>query len=264
MKQSPHFDDALLRRYVAGRASPVEAQAIETAAGRDDDLAERLQALDPMAGLLAPAADALLAAAPADRMQMQLARLQERRTRMRWQRAGGLAAAAVAAGLVVAVGLTGLQRPALPAAETAAAAPMPWSEAVGAYVRLMTPETFRAAPMTAAQLASAMAGASAATGRDLQAIAAALPDMTLARVDLLRLGGRPLVQLGFLDGEGRVVAVCVLARAAPPPAPAGLRQGRAFDLDFLTWDQGATGLLVIGAAPPEVLGGIARRLGAPT
>jgi hypothetical protein len=83
-------------------------------------------------------------------------------------------------------------------------------------------------------------------------------------VDLLNLGGQPLVQLGFLDGEGRVVAVCILARAAAPPAPAGLRKGRAFDLDFLTWDQGATGLLVIGAAPADALAGIARRLGAPT
>lgn len=262
MKQSSHFDDAVLRRYLSGGASPVEAQAIETAAGRDDDLAERLHALDPMARLLAPAADALLTAAPVDRMQMHLARLQGQRSWVRWQRLGAFAAAAVAAVLLVTVGLTWLPRPGPPASETAAA-PMPWSQAVAAYVRLMTPETFRTAPMTGPQLAAATAQASAATGTDVAAIVTALPDMTLARVELLNLGGQPLVQLGFLDGQGRVVAVCLLARAAPPPAPAGLRQGRAFDLDFLTWDRGATGLLVIGAAPPEVLGGIARRLGAP-
>jgi anti-sigma factor RsiW len=268
MTRSAQFDDASLRRYLAGAAAPADAQAIETATARDPDLAERLRALDPLAAHLAPAAAALLKAAPADRLAAALDRMVTERRRARRQRLAAFGAAgALAAGIaaVALLSLWPLPQPGgtLETAATADPAAMPWSQAVASYVRLMSADTFRATPMTAGQLSTSLQAAAAATGTDLTALVAQLPDLALARADILTLNGRPLAQLAFLDREGRVIAVCVLARASAPPSPAPRREGQAMGLRFVLWDAGRDGRLVIGDAPAQVLSDIARRIGAP-
>jgi hypothetical protein len=261
-------DDAALRRYLGGAGGAGEARRIEAAlAGGDAALEARLQALDPLRPQMEGAAAALLAAAPADRLAGLLQAAVAQRAPVRRLRVLRLAAAAAVLLAALGAGLWWQAGRFAPAGQQVAEAPAAtaqpaWTTVVAGYVRLFSAETFRAAPMTGDQLAAALQAGATATGRDLAAIVAGLPDWRLARVELLALDGRPLVQLSFLDPAERVVTVCVLARtAAQNPAPA--RRLAAEGMEIVAWAEGLHGVMVIGRLPAAEVLALSARLGAP-
>lgn len=293
MSGKGEIGDAMLRRYLDGRATARERAEIEAAAG-DDAFAARLMALDPLGAALAPGFDALLAEAPAERLSAGLARAA--RPPDRGRAALRVALALAAAVLLFTAGLATaffvLPRDVAPPAplvtaeapppapdppppppkppEPPAPPPRPaWLEAVAGYVRLFSGDTFRAAPMTRTARQTALAAAGRATGADLDALVRAVPELRLQRVDLLALNGRPLAQLAFLDREERIVAICVLsrpeaARVAPERAAEARRPRaeRIHDLDIVTWDADRFGFLVIGGGGAAGIEALALRLGA--
>jgi anti-sigma factor RsiW len=146
--------------------------------------------------------------------------------------------------------------------------PPAWLEVVANYVRLMGPQTFATTRQTRKQLNAALAAATDRVGTDLSSVVRKVPELRLQRVDLLALNGAPLVQLAFLDTQGRHVAICVIRRPAAAAVPA--KRGEAaqakstslYGLNLLHWDRDRNGFLVIGGVGPEELARIAGRLGA--
>lgn len=295
MSGKGEIGDAIIRRYLDGRATARERAEIEAAAA-DEAFSARLMALDPLGAALAPGFEALLAEAPAERLAAGLARAARPpgrgRTALRVALAIAAAVLLFAAGLATALfvlprevappaPIVTAEAPAPPPApdppppppkppEPPAPPPRPaWLEAVAGYVRLFSGDTFRAAPMTRAARQTALAAAERATGADLGALVRAVPDLRLQRVDLLALNGRPLAQLAFLDREERIVAICVLsrpeaARVAPERAAEARRPRaeRIHGLDIVTWDADRFGFLVIGGGGAAGIEALALRLGA--
>lgn len=155
-----------------------------------------------------------------------------------------------------------------PTAQVAAAIEVtpPWVEAVASYMRLFTAETLlrSARPLRAMQRELAKLGTR--FDLDLQSLSNSIPGLTLQRVDLLELRGRPLLQLAYTDRDGSPVAVCLIVR----PADAGsqkasgqrgtlaLRRHEVHGLKTVEWDRPRLGLLVMGRASADRLSAAAR------
>jgi len=87
-----------------------------------------------------------------------------------------------------------------------------WQVAVAQYQALYGPETI--APLTSdpASLATQFARASDALGRQLDPVglAAAVPELSLKRAQVLHYEGDALIQIVFADQAGRPIAFCLL------------------------------------------------------
>lgn len=140
-----------------------------------------------------------------------------------------------------------------------------WVQAVAAYVQLMTPETLQQTGQSRAEIRARLSTMGRRFGINLRALERSVSDLALKRVDILQFNGRPLLQLGFVDGNGQPVAVCIILRATPaastrPVLPAVLRNERAGVLNAVHWDRQPLGLLVIGQGSNAGMVDAARRI----
>jgi anti-sigma factor RsiW len=224
--------DARLVAYLDGALGDAEARALEADLAADPALAARLAALDvdltglrdEMAGLLAraPAMPAAPAAAPSAPL-LQMA-----------------AAAAIACALVLGGLLAGLRL---------GAPDEDWRDYAAAYHLLYRPETL-AAPFEGD---GGIGAVSQVLGRDLSALAT-LDGLDFRRAQVLGWEDAPLVQLAYLDAEGRPFAVCLMPGGESPPDMGSVdRHGLA------TTTLAAAGLQILvigpdGAADTDAIG----------
>lgn len=275
--QNPMFTDEQLRAYLDGQVSEDLRVQIDAALEADDDLCERLAALDEWKDALVPAFAQVLASAPAlavSRAAPDARATEPPASSVRTTRPPGGVPwwAAMAASFAFAAGGAMLGRLSVPGPVSAppetvvAELPKPppgWNDAVAAYTRLYTRETYSGLTPSAEQTATMLAAAGGAVGLDLSR-AAQVDGLSLRHTEILALDGKPLIKLGYSDVNGEPVTVCVLLRpnVQPDGKPVSFRTARSADQNVVLWDVQPRGFLVIGRQDEAALRAVAEAVSA--
>jgi hypothetical protein len=284
------FSELDLKSYVEGSAPEELQMAILKAVDADENLAERIAALDPWAGAVKGAVQALPIDQDIGRISAALVNAVARTggsvpPRSSGDRTGWAILASVGALAAILAGIvawsimsadkaappappvqqpkpaTEPPKPAGPQPDLIAGQPVSppsWLQAVADYVKLMTPQTLSLAAQNPEQLERSLAAANSASGLKLESLVQRFPDLKLQRAEILELNGRPLVQLAFLDAANEVVAICVLTRKARPDGlpentRSPLKSAALANLNVVSWDYNTHGFLVIGKATDNAL-----------
>jgi anti-sigma factor RsiW len=277
---TPTFTDIELRAYLEGTDSAEQRARIDAALETDDALCERLAALDEWMDALAPAFATMRAGAPALDVAVppetasndgdKIVQLPPRRPAVR---TGVPWSAALAACLVFAFGgaflgrlvlpLTPAQPPDIVVADVPPVPPPGWNDAVAAYTRLYTAQTYSGLSPTPEQIGEMLATAGASVGLDL-ANAAQVDGLRLRHTEILSLDGKPLIKLGYSDSAGEPVTVCVLLRpnVQPDGKPISFRTAQSAGQTVVLWDVQPRGFLVIGRQDEATLRGYAEAVSA--
>ena len=255
-------DDGVLTAYLDGELAADERAALETRLMAEPTLKVRLDQLGRGGRAFGPAFDALMAAAPADKLAAMLADLAAKHAyygrqsvRSRWRTAMAIAAAL----LIFAAG--GLAGTVLPMVTQKPAEPPGWRQVVAEYQGLTTAETLAAIPENAAVGSEELRVIGGKLALDLSPDKLALPNVALKRAQLFQFRGKPLVQLAYLSPESGPIAFCIIANGRPDEGIAfEMREG--FNIVF--WTDGGRGYMLIGKAPRAALeayaGGLAARV----
>ncbi len=242
-------DDLLLTAYLDGELAVDDRAAAEARLAAEPDLRQRLERLASATTGLRPAYEALLTAAPSDRLQAIFGQAAAGATvtrpanGVRW---GRYAAALAAAILIFVVG--GVAGRLLPRGEPHAE--LNWRQVVAEYQSLTTAETLAAIPDAPDVLDPELKTLSSKLSVELTKERLALPGATLKRADLFNFSGRPLVQLAYLTESDGPVALCII----PTPKPDAALQfetRNGFNVAF--WNDDGRAYMVIGTAPRATL-----------
>lgn len=252
-----------------------EASAHLVDAIQADPETNRRLAMLAAGGDVRPAFDALLDAAPHDRLEGILAAALARqevtpnagtpllaansnRQSVPWLRiaaalvlfaAGGLAGGLVATSLTTA--------PDSPQILTAGHEN--WRDAVAEYWLLTTAETLAITPP--AELAKAqLAAAGRGLGLDLAAALAPPPALSFRGAQLYEFQGRPLTQIAYLDPEQGPIAYCIIKAASDKSVP--MTDETLDGFNIVHWASGGHARMLIGRAPPETLRAYAQQFAA--
>jgi anti-sigma factor RsiW len=278
-----NLSDEKLVAYLDGELDASESAALSNALVRDAAARGRLETLKGGGRAFAEAFDAMLAAAPDDKLQAMFAGLvaqtsggtinrsasdeapagetvvpfrqpvkpqpqQARHTPLWRMAAAAVLLAAVFAGGVISGGI--LNEP-----QQVAEAPG-WREAAARYVALFSKETLEGMPAYSVEKRANLAKAEDALGLQLTESRLSAPDLDFRGTQLLNFNGKPLAQIAYLHGE-KPVALCIIAAAnGEPAAPANeTRHG----LNIVHWAAGGYGYMLIGDVPEDELSRIAER-----
>ena len=244
-------DDAILTAYLDGELGAAERASLETRLLAEPMLKVRLEQLGRGGRAFGPAYDALLSAAPADKLAATLADLIAKHEHAGRRAAGSrmrpLMALAAALVIFVAGGLAGYFVPLLTAKPPA---PPGWRQVVAEYQGLTTAETLAAIPDNATAIAQELTTIGGKLAIDLSTDKLALPDAALKRAQLFEFRGRPLVQLAYLSPASGPLALCIIANGRPDePIAFEMREG--FNIVF--WTDHGRGYMLIGKAPRDKL-----------
>lgn len=249
--------DAMLVAYLDSELEPEAHEEVERLLRSDASVRERLAALACGTRPLKHSFGAVLAAAPRERLQAQLAVSVKKIAGPRWF--GGSrqwmfalpVSAALLIGGITAGYLLGRASPDLfesgPTEEDA------WLDAVTNQVALYSRESVASIPVDATARQAELRRLSEALKLDLSPPRVELPGLTLKRSELLQFEGHPIVQLLY-EGEHGVVALCIMAESK---GEAERETERRADLNTIYWASGDYRFLLVGAAPAERLETIA-------
>ena len=243
-------DDGLLTAYLDDELPAGDRAQLEKRLMAEPPLKMRLDQLGLGGRAFGPAFDALLAAAPEEKLAAMLADLAAKHTNSgrasARSRAGWLMAIAAALVIFAAGGLAGYV---LPVLTHKPVQPPGWRQVVAEYQGLTTTETLAAIPDNAAMVSDELSAIGGKLALDLTPDKLALPNAALKRAQLFEFRGRPLVQLAYLTGAGPV-AFCIIANGRPDEGIAfEMREG--FNIVF--WTGKGRGYMLIGKAPREAL-----------
>lgn len=242
-------DDRLLVAWLDGELDETERRALDARFAVEPALAARLAALRDATAEVRRAFDALLAAAPLDRLRPGLgAHAAPAPARRVSPHALRSAAAAAAVAIVFVVGLAVGRWSSAPSAEEN------WRASVAEYMALYTPQSFGEG--VSPTLADELATLSQRLGAPLDAERLRLDGLSLRRAELLQYEGAPLGQIGYLDGA-TPVAFCI-TRDGEPDTPLATTTHDGFAV--AAWAKGGRGFMLIGKIPPERLSAFAREL----
>lgn len=243
-------DDNTLTAYLDGELDAAERAALEARLSREPPLAERLAVLRAGDRGFAPAYDALLEAAPTERMEAMLAGIVARQpvvvsvSQRRGMPRGWLAA--VAAVVIFAAGAAaGYLLPMLRPAD-----PPGWREVVAEYFVLITPETLEIIQNDPASMSAELGVMGDKLELSLSPDALALGDAELKRAQLYEFRGRPLVQLAYLVDSAEPMALCIIANGRPD-ADVAFEEREGSNVVF--WTKDGLGYMLIGKASRAAL-----------
>ena len=208
-------DDVLLTAWLDNELPPEELAALDRRLATEPALAARLEYLRRADRPFAPAYDALLAAAPATKLDQTLAEVlvhrpavaNPQRFSRRWM-------AVAAALLLFAGGAVGYVAHMM--------APPPykgWRQVVAEYHALISPETLAVIREDPAALSAEMSAIGDRLAIELTVDGLALPDATLKRVQLYDYWDRPLAQLVYLSADRGPFALCIIANGREDEEP---------------------------------------------
>lgn len=243
-------DDDILTAFLDGELDAAGRAALEARLAAEPLLAERLAALRAGDRGFAVAYDALLAAAPVERLQAMLAGVVARQpvvvsvSRRRGMPRGWLAAAAAAV-IFAAGAMAGYLLPMLRPAE-----PPGWRAVVAEYFVLVTPETLEVIRSDPATMSAELGVIGEKLALPLSPDALALGDAELKRAQLYEFRGRPLVQLSYLVGSAEPMALCIIANGRPD-AEIAFEERQGSNVVF--WTKDGLGYMLIGKAPRVAL-----------
>jgi len=242
-------DDDILTAYLDGELDAAESAALEARLKAEPALAARLEVLRAGVRAFVPAYDALLAAAPAARMQAMLAEIVARQPVVvsvshRRNMPRGWLAAVAAVVIFVAGAASGYFLPLLQPVE-----PPGWRQVVAEYFVLITPETLETIRSDPAAMTAELETIGTKLSLDLSSDRLNLSDAELKRAQLYEFRGRPLVQLSYLAGD-EPMALCIIANGRPDAAIAFEEREGA---NVVFWTKDGLGYMLIGKAPRPAL-----------
>lgn len=243
MSAAQQFSDEDLTAFLDGEADAALEVAISQALETDEDLGERLAALDIPMAAITQAFDGLLADAPAmpDHVPATAPKpAANTNARPRWGWGIATFGTGLAAGLAVAL-FTGLGTP--------EPAPRGWVSFVASYQTLYTTATLDAIDPSPQEAALQLAAVSEGIGIDLTALPQA-EGLVFKRAQLLGFNGKPLVQISYLRADGTPVALCIIPAG---PDESGVSMGAAEGLDVARWNTPGFGFLLIGGQDAQPL-----------
>jgi anti-sigma factor RsiW len=243
-----NIDDGVLTAYLDGELAGAERAALEKRFLTEPALKVRLDHLGRGGRAFGPAYDALMAAAPADRLEAILAKAKDARGRARRGQGARRKLVALAAAVVIFVagGLAGHFIPGTEQAQGDTA----WRQVVADYQGLTTTETLAAIPDNPGTIAQELTLIGGKLSLDLSSQKLALPDAALKRADLFQFAGKPLVQLAYLTDADGPVAFCIIANGHADAGPA-FEQREGFNIVY--WTDGGHSYMLIGKAPRATL-----------
>lgn len=252
-------DDALLTAWLDGELTADEQAALGVRLKAEAALRERLDFLRRGQRAFAPAYDALLTAAPTDRLNAMLDSVLASQAaapplRRRWPwRAMAAAIAIFAAGGVAGYVLPDIinPQPAYPG----------WRQAVADYHSLISPATLAIIHSDPQQLAAEVTAIGGKLDLDLTPDRIALPNAMLKRTQLYDFRGMPLAQFVYDSSDVGPIAFCIITNGRDD-APPEFEERRGSSIVY--WYKDGRGYMLIaqGATRAQLeayAGDIARR-----
>lgn len=250
-------DDGLLAAYLDGALDAAAVADLHARLAAEPALRSRLDLLRTGDRPFAEAYQALLAAAPSDRLQANLAAALSANRARPARTTGGLRryAMGIAAGILLfALGITagtlwGYLYPPQPG----------WRQVVAEYFVLVTPETLAVVQSDPAALSAELSVLGERLSLPLSADRLMLPEAELKRAQLYEFRGRPLVQVSYLVDAGEPMALCIIANGRPD-APLNFEEREGSNVVY--WTHGGRGYMLIGKTPRPVLEAYAENIAA--
>ena len=242
-------DDAVLTAWLDGELPAEDRAAVDARLAADADLRARLELLRQGARPFGPAYEALLAAAPAERLDAMLADAAKRHGGRddRGSRPMSRRWLAVAAALVVFAGgaLAGYVASIVmtPAPEYPG-----WRQVVADYHSLISPETIAVISEGPEALSAELLAIGDRMALDLAPERLALPHAYLKRAQLYDYAGLPLVQLVYQSPESGPFALCIIANGRPD-TEMGFEERVGSNIVY--WYKDGYGYMVIGKGVPR-------------
>lgn len=253
-------DEGILVAYLDGALEAEERAALEARLASDPSLRARLEELRGGGRPFAAAYDALLDAAPTERLGVMLADA----TSGHAVRAGaGRRLAAIAAAIVLFLvgAAVGYLWPIYMDDDTVEVAESPappnWRQVVAEYQTLMTRDTLAIIPESPAVLSDEVTAIGERVGLELTPDRLELPHVYLKMAQLLEFRGMPLARLAYLSREDGPIAFCIIANGQPD-AEFAFEQREGSNIVF--WTRDGLGYMLIGHAPREALETLAGEL----
>lgn len=227
--------DEQLVGYLDNALSDDDMAQVGTALGNDAGLRERLDALRLPDGMLAQAFDLGTMDAPAMPAALRdkitatpVAANANKAPAFVWPLA---LAASFALGMVAMTVLRPVDDPA-----------MGWVDTVASYQALYVSETLAGDVQDPVVTQAVLTRAKALLDVDLTA-ALNIDGLTFKRVQVLSIEGEPLIQMAYLDDQGRPFAFCLTARDV---ADQNDQARMAFDLATSNWVKDGVGFVLVG------------------
>lgn len=245
--------DEMLVAFIDGELHGDERRAVERLLEADPAVAERLAFLTRGKPALREAFDKLLDEAPMDRLTAMIPPAPSAKPAAPMFGRRGLLAAAAACLVAGVVGnrIAALQRP------TAASADENWRAVVANYMMLYAPETLNNLPKNAQSEDQEIHTVASALDLPLSPQAITIPGAAFKRAQLLRLKGKPLAQIAYLDPVAGPMALCIIASKAGATEP---QNEQRYGLNLVYWSTSTHSYLVIGRNPADALKDIAAGL----
>jgi len=130
-----------------------------------------------------------------------------------------------------------------------------WVETVASYQALYTTETLSGAVQDRTVSSAILARARDELGVDLTG-ALDIEGLTFKRVQMLAIDGAPLIQMAYLDAEGRPFAFCLTMR---DDADQDALSKMSWDLATSSWVEDGVGFVLVGGEDTDRVGEIAQQ-----
>lgn len=228
------FSDDDLTRFIDKEAGQERSALIQDALSNDVLLNHRVEELTQASDGYKAAFDDLLAFAP------EMPYIEPAQTTRSFGHLG-LAAASMAAGVVLALGLT---------YSFQSAAQADWKDVVANYQSLYVSETLTTLDISSAQQIQSLSELSDRLGFDIKN----LPDidgLEFVRAQELGFEGRPLAQLTFLNSENGPVALCIVQTGKETSE--AIEFAKLHGMDTYSWSHNGFGILLVGPKNDETL-----------
>jgi len=246
-------DDERLAALIDDELDARERSALLERLAGDEALRDRLVAMRHDRERLAGAFDALLTAAPVERLRATVAAAAAgaRRAPRRRPSIGSLE---LAAGLVIGLVIAGH-------ASWLGLGPGSrgddWRQAVVEYMDLYTPDTFALANPDDAAAAKQLQAVSVRVGAELTPAAVAVPGLRFRTAFNLAYDGSPLAEIAYTAADGAPVLFCAIANgAADEPPQTVVRNGQS----YVAWARGGKSYMVVARMAAPQVADLARTL----
>ena len=244
-------DEERLAALIDNELSAEEKAALLERLAHDEALRGRLAAMRRDRDRLAGALDALLAAAPVERLRAFIpAEVEAPRPAPRRRPVGWLE---LAAGLVIGLVIAG----AAAWIATGSGERDDWRQAIVQYMELYTPDTFALADPDRTAAAGQLRAVGDRVGVALDPDKVSVSGLRYRTAFNLSYDGAPLGEIAYTDKSGAPVLFCVIADGKPDAAARAVaRDG----LSFVTWTRGGKSYMLLARMPKDEVAELAQPL----
>jgi anti-sigma factor RsiW len=241
-------DDEVLTAYLDGELAGADRAALDRRFVAEPQLKARLDHLGGGGRPFGLAYEALLEAAPADRLSAMLHQITGEGPRAPVRGLPRSLLAIAAAVVIFAAGA--LAGHVLPDALRGPEQAPGWRQVVAEYQSLTTAATLAAIPESPQIVSGELAAVGGKLALDLSPDKLVLPEVALKRAQLYEFNGKPLGQIAYLSPDSGPIALCIINNGRGDE-DVSFEQREGYNIVF--WNTGGRGYMLIGKAPRTLL-----------